>query len=140
MPTIKIIDKLKKDLAVDVIGQQIKPKKDTFEDEQDSQAEKIPKADSNVNYPVINELEKRVFNKDYKTIEVTQRLTNLEQNVFKKTYNDDLNARVDRLKTAVMPEKNFTADSNDDAGRAAPAPATGPPGCGRPIRSDRASA
>jgi len=113
-PIPQQIDKLKSDLAVDVIDQKIKPKRDSFESEQDSSAEKMPKADSSVNYPIVNELENKVFNKEFKTLDVTQRLTNLEQNVFKKTYNDDLNARVDRLKTAIMPEKNFTADSNDD--------------------------
>lgn len=113
-PMPQRINKLKADLAVDAIDQQIKPKRDSFEEDQDSVAEKMPKADSNINYPIINELEKSVFNKEFKTIEVTQRLSNLEQNVFKKTYNDDLNSRVDRLKMAVMPEKNFAADSGND--------------------------
>lgn len=113
-PMPQRINKLKADLAVDAIDQQIKPKRDSFEEDQDSVVEKIPKADSNINYPIINELEKSVFNKEFKTIEVTQRLSNLEQNVFKKTYNDDLNSRVDRLKMAVMPEKNFPADSGND--------------------------
>lgn len=110
------MDKLKKDLSVDVIDQKIKPTRDTFAEEQDSLAEKIPKADSNINYPIVNELEKTVFGKDFKAIDVTQRLANLEQNVFKKTYNDDLNSRVDRLKSAVMPNKSFAADSNNDCG------------------------
>lgn len=108
------IDKLKKDLAVEVIDQKIKPKRDTFEEEQDPHVEPIPKADANVNYPIVNDLEKKVFNKEFKTLDVEQRLKNLEQNVFKKAYNDDLNARVDRLRAAVMPEKNYTASEDDD--------------------------
>lgn len=111
----KRIDKLKNDLAVDVIDQKIKAKRDTFEDSQDSVAEAIPKADSNVNYPIVNELEKKVFNKEFKTNEINQRLSNLEQKVFKKTYNDDLNARVDRLRVAVMPDKTFVAEDNDNS-------------------------
>lgn len=108
------VDKLKKDLAVDVIDQKIKPKRDSFEEDQDASREIIPKADSSVNYPIINELEKQTFGKEFKTIDVTQRLSNLEQNVFKKTYNDDLNSRVDRLRAAVMPEKSFVADNGSD--------------------------
>lgn len=108
------VDKLKKDLAVDVIDQKIKPKRDSFEEDQDNPTERIPKADSSVNYPIINELEKQTFGKEFKTIEVTQRLSNLEKNVFKKTYNDDLNSRVDRLRAAVMPEKSFVADNSSD--------------------------
>lgn len=114
-PEAKRIDKLKNDLAVDVVDQKIKAKCDSFEDSQDSPAEAIPKADSNVNYPIVNELEKRVFNKEFKTNEINQRLSSLEQNVFKKTYNDDLNARVDRLRVAVMPEKTFVAEDNDNS-------------------------
>lgn len=113
-PETTRIDKLKKDLAVDVIDQKIKPKRDSFDEEQDSHGEPIPKADSNVNYPIVNDLEKKVFNKEFKTLDVEQRLTNLEKNVFKKAYNDDLNARVDRLRAAVMPEKSYTASGDDD--------------------------
>lgn len=114
-PEAKRIDKLKADLAVDVIDQKIKPKRDTFEDPQDNPVESIPKADSSVNYPIVNELEKRIFNKEFKTLDVNQRLSNLEKNVFKKDYNDDLNARVDRLRVAVMPEKSFTAQEDDNS-------------------------
>lgn len=111
----KRIEKLKNDLALDVVDQKIKPKRDTFEDQQDSPAESIPKADSSVNYPIVNELEKKVFNKEFKTLDVNQRLSNLEKNVFKKDYNDDLNARVDRLRVAVMPEKTFVAQDDDNS-------------------------
>lgn len=109
------IAKLSKDLSIDVIEQKIKPKRDTFAEDNDALKENIPKADNSVNYPIVNELEKAVFNKEFKNIEVTQRLSNLEQNVFKKTYSDDLNSRVDRLKLAVMPKSladNYKEDDN----------------------------
>lgn len=109
------VTKLSKDLSVDVIGQKIKPKKDTFAEDNDSIKENIPKADSSVNYPIVNELEKNVFNKEFKNIEINQRLANLEKNVFKKTYDDDLNSRVDRLKSAVMPKSFANNYSEDDA-------------------------
>lgn len=114
-PAAKRVEKLKTDLAVDVMEQKIKPKRDSLEEEDGSPIEKMPKADSSVNYPIVNELEQRVFKKEFKTNEVNQRLSNLEQNVFKKTYNDDLNARVDRLKAAVMPEKTFVAQEDDNS-------------------------
>lgn len=114
-PAAKRVEKLKTDLAVDVIEQKIKPKRDTFEDAQDAPAEVAPKADSSVNYPIVNELEKRIFNKEFKTLDINQRVSNLEKNVFKKDYNDDLNARVERLKAAVMPEKSFVAQDDDNS-------------------------
>ena len=99
------VNKLSKDLSADLIGQEIKPKKDTFAEDEDNKKETIPKADSNINYPAVDSLEKSVFNKEFKTTDINQRLSNLEQNVFKKTYADDLSSRVDRLKQAVMPQR-----------------------------------
>lgn len=110
-------NKLTKDLSADVIGQEIKPKTDTFaEDEDNSKEATIPKEDSSVNYPAVDNLEKTVFNKTFKGIDINQRLANLEKNVFKKTYSDDLNSRVDRLKTAIMPSKvaqNYDSDEDN---------------------------
>lgn len=108
------VNKLKNDLAADLIGQEIKPKRDTFEEAQDTPKEIIPKPDSNINYPIVNLLEKSVFNKEFKTTDINQRLARLEQQVFQKTYNDDLNSRVDRLKAAVMPERIAQENANED--------------------------
>lgn len=115
-PIQQRMDKLSKDLSADVLGQQIKPKRDTFAEDENAPKEEIPKADSNISYPIVNELEKAVFNKEFKNVEINQRLANLEQNVFKKTYGDDLSTRVDRLKTAVIPEKiTHSSDIDDDS-------------------------
>lgn len=108
------MDKLSKDLSAELIGQEIKPKKDSFADDEGGYKEEVAKADSNINYPVVDSLEKKVFNKDFKTTDINKRLANLEQNVFKKTYNDDLNARVDRLKSAVAPDK-IVPDNDSDS-------------------------
>lgn len=113
MPTR--ISKLSKDLSVDLIGKEIKPKKDTFEEQEDSVKEEIAKADSNINYPIINKLEQKVFGHEIKNPDVNQRLSNLEQKVFKKAYNDDLNSRVDRLKQAIAPEMLANKNSDDDS-------------------------
>lgn len=113
-PINQRMSKLSKDLAADQMGQEIKPKTDTFANDEDEIKEDIPKSDKTVDYPVVNGLEQKVFNKAFKDLEITQRLSNLEQKVFKKTYNDDLNSRVDRLKTAVMPQTMANQDSGDD--------------------------
>lgn len=113
MPTR--ISKLSQDLSVDLIGKEISPKKDTFEDPADSVKEDIPKADSNVNYPIVNQLEQKVFGHEVKNPDINQRLASLEQKVFRKTYNDDLNARVDRLKQAVSPEMLASKNTDEDS-------------------------
>lgn len=109
------MNKLSKDLAADAMGEEIKPKRDTFEEEQDSVKEPIPKADSSVNYPMVDKLEDRVFHKSFKNVEINQRLASLEKKVFNKTYNDDLSSRVDRLKSSVMPDYVASSDNASDA-------------------------
>lgn len=114
-PVPQRVGKLSKDLAADLIGQEIKPKEDTFAEDGDSvKEEPSPKADSSVNYPAVDSLEKEVFSKQFKNLDINQRLSNLEQRVFKKNYNDDLSSRVDRLKAAVLPETNNYAANNDE--------------------------
>lgn len=113
-PMQQRVDKLSKDLAADLMGQEIKPTTDTFAKDDDAIKEDIPKADKTVSYPVVDSLEQKVFNREFKTEDINQRLANLEQNVFKKSYSDDLSSRVDRLKTAIMPEKVANNDDNGD--------------------------
>ena len=114
-PVPQRVEKLKKDLVADLLGQEIKPKKDTFAEDESDEREDMPKADSNVNYPVVNILENEVFQKEYKTTEINKRLSALEQKTFSKVYNDDLNSRVERLKAAILPDGKV-ASRNGDAG------------------------
>lgn len=107
------LNKLSKDVNADVMGQEIKPKRDTFADESDYVKEDIPKEDKSVNYPRVNALEDNVFHKEFKGIDVTQRLSNLEQKVFGKTYDDDLNNRVDRLQSATGVQQKVASDDSD---------------------------
>lgn len=113
-PIDKRVQKLTQDLSADMLGQEIKPQKDTFAQDSDNVKENIPKADSTVNYPIVNNLEQKVLGKEYKNVDINQRLATLEQQVFKKTYNDDLNARVDRLRQAVMPERVAYGGGEDE--------------------------
>ena len=123
------VAKLKKDLAADLMGQEIEPKEDTFKQEEDSWVmEKEPVESAKIDYPVINELEKQVFKQEYKNENIKSRLSKLETKTFGKTYeNEDLSTRVDRLKAEIQP-KTFLANEmekqendfyNGDVGRMA---------------------
>lgn len=105
------IAKLKKDLAADVIGQEIEPKEDTFASDEDSWVyAKEPVESTKIDYPVINELEQHVFKKEFKDQNIKTRLSKLETKTFGKTYDsDDLSTRVDRLKAEIKPQ-NFMAN------------------------------
>lgn len=100
------IAKLKKDLSVEQMGQEITPKEDTFRDDNDSIVyEKEPAEAATMDYPVINELEKHLFKKEFKNQNIKTRLSNLEKKAFNKTYEkEDLSTRVDRLKAELKPE------------------------------------
>ena len=102
------IAKLKKDMSADLIGQEITPTEDTFREPEDAIVyEKEPVESSKIDYPVINELEKQVFKKEFKDQNIKTRLSNLETKTFGKTYDsEDLSTRVDRLKADIQP-KNF---------------------------------
>lgn len=98
------IAKLNKDLGAELYGQEIEPCEDTLAREEE-QREVLSSQDPNIDYPVINELEKSVFNKEDKNLGVKDRLAQLEKKVFTKDYaNDDLSTRVDRLREQVRPQ------------------------------------
>ena len=108
------INKLKKDMSADLIGQEITPKEDTFMEENDYIShEKEPSEAASMDYPVINELEREIFKKEFKTQNIKTRLSNLEKKTFDKTYeNEDLSTRVDRLKAKIKPQ-SFMANGMD---------------------------
>lgn len=98
------IAKLNKDLGAELYGQEIEPCEDTLAREEE-QREVLSSQEANIDYPVINELEKSVFNQEYKNMGVKDRLAQLEKKVFTKDYaNDDLSTRVDRLREQVRPQ------------------------------------
>lgn len=98
------ISRLNKDLGAELYGQEIEPCEDTLAREEE-QREVLSSQDANIDYPVINELEKSVFNKEFKNLGVKDRLAQLENKVFTKSYvNDDLSTRVDRLREQVRPQ------------------------------------
>lgn len=97
------INKLSKDLSADLIGKEIKPKKDSFlEDDEIITEQHVEDMD----FSVVNNLEKKVFQYEFKTLDISHRLSILEGQVFKKSYlTDDLSTRISRLNDAVIYNK-----------------------------------
>lgn len=88
--------KLAKDTSADVIGQEIAPSKDTFKNENDD----IAKSDGTENYPIINDIEQKLFNKTTPERSLHTRMANIEKKMFNKTYEtDDYYARMERIKS-----------------------------------------
>lgn len=95
----KRITQLSGDISADVIGLEIEPVKDTF------LAEEQAKEDNSVDYPVVNEIERKLFNKEYKNRDFHTRIVTIEKKLFGKIYDvDDYSTRLDRIKSKVMPE------------------------------------
>lgn len=95
----KRIKKLSGDISADVIGLEIPPVEDTFREDE------IAKADSTVNYPVVDEIEQKIFNQTYKNRDFHSRIVAIERKLFGKIYDvDDYSTRMDRIKAEVMPE------------------------------------
>ncbi len=95
----KRIKKLSADISADVIGLEIEPVRDTF------LAEDNAASDSTVDYPVINEIEQKLFNKTYKNRDLHTRIVTIEKKLFGKVYDvDDYSKRMDRIKEKIMPE------------------------------------
>ena len=111
---------LNKDMSADMIGQEIPPKEDTFaeDDTKNEKLSNIPPKAANVDYPSINELEQKVFNKENKNMNLTSRLTALEKQTFGKTYDKDaFSERVERLQAKIKPKSfmdNSIAQSSND--------------------------
>lgn len=98
------IAKLSKDISADSIGKEITPVEDTFADNSDFVIEDEPVATSDVSYPAVDEMEKKLFKQAYPKQDIKTRLSNLEKKAFNKTYSDDLSTRVDRLKAEIKPQ------------------------------------
>jgi len=109
----KRIQKLAKDIFSEQIGLEITPSEDTFSEENQV-------ADNSVDYPVLNEIEMKLFNQTYKNRDFHTRIVTIERKLFNKIYDvDDYQTRMDRIKTEIMPEAlaadsdRFNYNSND---------------------------
>jgi hypothetical protein len=112
------LNALKKDISADLIGQEISPKEDTFADDEDNTYEELAKTPDLMDYPSIDELERQVFNKEFKTKDLNARLSALEKQSLKQTYEkDDFSTRVDRLQAKLKPNSfmhNSIAQSSNN--------------------------
>ena len=100
------INKLVNDICAEQIGLEIPPSEDTFLEQDEL------KADNTVDYPVVDEIEQKLFGTTYKSRDFHTRIVTIERKLFGKIYDvDDYATRMDRIKTAAMPEALIT-DSN----------------------------
>lgn len=106
------VKKLANDIIAEQIGLEIEPTEDTFRE-----SDLI--ADSTVNYPILDEIETKVFNKTYKNKDFHSRIVGIERELFGKIYDvEDYSTRMDRIKAEVVPErlareKVFGYDNSD---------------------------
>ncbi len=97
----KRLEKLSADITAEQIGLEIEPVEDTFREEENS----VAQADSTVNYPIVDEIEQKLFNKTYKNRDFHTRIVTIERKLFGKIYDvDDYATRMDRIKAEVMPQ------------------------------------
>ena len=108
----KRLNKISTDILADQIGLEIEPTEDTFKE-----VENI--ADNSVNYPILDEIEQKVFNKTFKNRDFHTRIVTIERELFGKIYDvEDYSTRMDRIKAEVIPErlareKVFGYDNSD---------------------------
>ena len=109
----KRLEKIIKDISAEQIGLEIEPTEDTFREDETI-------ADNTVNYPVLDEIEMKLFNTTYKNRDFHTRIVTIERKLFGKIYDaEDYSERMDRIKTEVMPErlareKVFGYDNSND--------------------------
>ena len=92
------IKKLANDICADQIGLEIPPVEDTFREDE-------IQADNTVDYPIVDEIEQKLFGTTYKNRDFHTRIVTIERKLFGKIYDvEDYSTRMDRIKTAAMPE------------------------------------
>lgn len=95
----KRLKKISTDVAAEQIGLEIPATEDTF-------SEDNIVADNSVNYPVVDEIETKLFNQTFKNKDFHSRIVGIERKLFGKIYDvDDYSTRMDRIKAEVMPER-----------------------------------
>ena len=94
----KRIQKLTNDIFSEQIGLEISPTENTMNEVYET-------ADSSVDYPIVNEIEMKLFNQTYKNRDFHTRIVTIERKLFNKIYDvDDYQTRMDRIKAEIMPE------------------------------------
>ncbi|MCM1004349.1 MAG: hypothetical protein NC408_08420 [Candidatus Gastranaerophilales bacterium] len=102
----KRIKKLATDITAEQIGLEITPSEDTFREDD-------VVADNTVNYPIVDEIEMKLFNQTYKNRDFHTRIVTIERKLFGKIYDiEDYSTRMDRIKAEVMPQ-TLARENND---------------------------
>lgn len=102
------IKKLAKDINADQIGLEITPSEDTFREDENI-------ADSTVDYPIVNEIEQKLFGTTYKNRDFHTRIVTIERKLFGKIYDvEDYATRMDRIKATALPESLLTDKNRFD--------------------------
>lgn len=107
------VKRIANDIMAGQIGLEIEPTEDTFKE-----SDLI--ADNTVNYPILDEIETKVFNKTFKNKDFHSRIVGIERELFGKIYDvEDYSTRMDRIKAEVVPErlareKVFGYDNSDN--------------------------
>lgn len=103
----------------DASGISFMPKK-TAEEKRIAAAD-LEKEDTSVNYPVIDLMENKVFNKNFHGENVYKRVARLEQKAFGKSSEGELSTRTDKLKAAILAVKqdNLIVSENSENSRIA---------------------
>ena len=101
------INRLSADISADVIGLEIPAVKDTFLAEEEAE-------DNTVNYPIVDQIELKLFNKTFKNRDFHTRIVTIEKKLFGKIYDiDDYSKRMDRIKSEIMPETLVNKENYD---------------------------
>ena len=96
--TVKRLNKIISDISANEIGLEIPPSEDTFREEENL-------ADNTVNYPIVDEIEQKIFNKTFKERDFHTRIVTIERKLFGKIYDvEDYSKRMERIKAEVMPQ------------------------------------
>lgn len=103
------IKKLASDITAEQIGLEITPTEDTFREEETV-------ADNTVNYPIVDEIEMKLFNQTYKNRDFHTRIVTIERKLFNKIYDvEDYSTRMDRIKAEVMPQTLARGNYDDNS-------------------------
>lgn len=97
----------------DASGISFMPKK-TAEEKRIAAAD-FEKEDTSVNYPVIDLMENKVFNKNFHGENVYKRVARLEQKAFGKSSEGELSTRTDKLKAAILAVKQDDVIAYDNS-------------------------
>lgn len=102
------IAKITSDIFSAQMGQEITPSTDTFKD-----LEEI--ADDSVNYPIVDEIENKLFNQVYKNRDFHTRIVTIERKLFNKIYDvEDYASRMERIKKEVYNDRTADAENLRD--------------------------